>query len=69
MFRPYWVILRQRIYWKELLLHCFASSRWIVINTSYFALFAPLYVGDEPLVLLCVPLVLICTQKVVVKPA
>jgi hypothetical protein len=61
MFRPYWVILRQCISWKELLLHCFASSRWIVINTSYFApRLRPLYVvGGETLVLLCVRLVLI----------
>jgi hypothetical protein len=56
MFQPYWVILRQRIYWKELLLHCFASSRWIVISTSYFApCLRPLYVVEgEPLILLCV---------------
>jgi hypothetical protein len=62
MFRPYWVILRQRIYRKELLLHCFASSRWIVFNTSYFALcLRPLYVFEcGPLVLLCVRLVLTC---------
>jgi hypothetical protein len=37
MFRPYWVILRKHIYWKKVLLHLFASSRWIVINMSYFA--------------------------------
>jgi hypothetical protein len=56
MFRPYWVIFRQRIYLKELLLDCFAFSRGIVINTSYFApRLRPLYVvGGEPLVPLCV---------------
>jgi hypothetical protein len=61
MFRPYWVIFRQRIYWKKRLLHCFASSRGIIIRTSYFApCLRPLYVvGVEPLVLLCVRLMLI----------
>jgi hypothetical protein len=64
MFRPYWVILRQRIYGKELLLHCFASSRWIATNTSHFApCFRPLFVvGGEPLVLLCVHLVLVALR-------
>jgi hypothetical protein len=67
MFRLYWIILRQRMYWKELLLHCFTSSRWIVINTSYFApCLRPLYVvGGEPLVLPCLRLVLICSAILV----